>query len=99
MEQISFATNSLAKIQGARHTARFDVHVMYQRWIDVPAERERLTKDLEKIEKEQANGQRQLSNEQFLAKAPAKVVEGLKARAEELRVLREKTVAKLKELT
>jgi len=64
----------------------------------VAAERERLTKELEKIEKEQANGQRQLSNEQFLAKAPAKVVEGLKARAEELRVLQEKTVGKLKEL-
>jgi valyl-tRNA synthetase len=53
---------------------------------------------LEKIEKELANGQRQLSNEQFLAKAPSKVVEGLKTRAEELRVLREKTLAKLLEL-
>ena len=58
----------------------------------------RLKKELEKIEKEIANGQRQLSNEQFLAKAPAKVVEGLKARAEELRVLRGKTVAKMSEL-
>jgi valyl-tRNA synthetase len=64
----------------------------------VAAECARLTKDLEKIEKEQANGQRQLSNEQFLAKAPAKVVEGLNTRAEELRMLRGKTLAKLKEL-
>jgi valyl-tRNA synthetase len=53
---------------------------------------------LEKIEKEIANGQRQLSNEQFLAKAPAKVVEGLKARAEELKVLRDKILAKMKQL-
>ncbi|MGA9904635.1 MAG: hypothetical protein WBQ39_22055, partial [Terriglobales bacterium] len=59
---------------------------------------ERLKKELDKIEKEMANGQRQLSNEQFLAKAPVKVVEGLKARAEELKVLREKTLAKTKEL-
>ena len=83
---------------GARSTSRFDVHVVYERKIDVAAECERLKKELEKIEKEMANGQRQLSNEQFLAKAPAKVVEGLKARAEELKVLREKTLAKMKEL-
>jgi valyl-tRNA synthetase len=64
----------------------------------VAAERERLKKELEKFEKEIANGQRQLSNEQFLAKAPANVVEGLRKRAEELKVLRKKTVAKLTEV-
>jgi valyl-tRNA synthetase len=84
---------------GARSTARFDVHVVYEKKIDVAAECERLKKELEKIEREIANGQRQLSNEQFLAKAPAKVVEGLKARAEELKVLREKTVAQMKEIS
>ena len=99
VERITFVGNSLANLPGARSTSRFDVHAIYEKKIDVAAERERLTKELEKIEKEQANGQRQLSNEQFLAKAPAKVVEGLKTRAEELRMLREKTLSKLKELT
>jgi len=99
VDSIAFVEASLEKVAGARSTSRFDVHAIYEKKIDVAAERERLTKDLEKIEKEQANGQRQLSNEQFLAKAPAKVVEGLKTRAEELRVLREKTLAKLKEVT
>src|SRR4030081_181692 len=98
VEKITFVEGSLAKRAGARGTARFDVHVIYERKIDVAAERERLNKELEKMEKEIANGQRQLSNEQFLAKAPEKVVEGLRRRAEELKVLREKTVAKLKEL-
>jgi len=64
----------------------------------VVAECERLRKELEKMEKEIANGQRQLSNEQFLAKAPTSVVEGLRRRGDELKVLREKTVAKMKEL-
>ena len=73
--------NSLSKLSGARSTARFDVHVVYEKKIDVAAERERLKKELEQIEKEIGNGQRQLSNEQFLAKAPAKVVEGMRARA------------------
>ncbi len=98
VESLNFVDSSLSKIAGARSTARFDVHVIYEKKIDVAAERERLNKDLEKIEKEIANGQRQLSNDQFLAKAPAKVVEGLRARAEELKVLREKTKASLKEL-
>jgi valyl-tRNA synthetase len=99
VERVAFVEASLEKVAGARSTSRFDVHVVYEKKIDVAAEHERLTKELEKIEKEIANGQRQLLNEQFLAKAPPKVVEGLKTRAEELRVLREKTLAKLKELT
>jgi len=98
VEKAVFVEHSLANLPGARSTSRFDVHIVYEKKIDVAAECERLKKELEKIENEIANGQRQLSNEQFLAKAPTKVVEGLKARAEELRVLREKTLAKMKEL-
>jgi len=90
--------SSLAKQAGARSTARFDVHVVYERKIDAAAERERLTKELEKIEKEYANNQRQLGNEQFLAKAPQKVVEGLRSRAQELRGLQEKIKRQLDEL-
>jgi valyl-tRNA synthetase len=90
VEKIAFVDASLAKRAGARSTARFDVHVVYERKIDVAAERERLNKELEKIEKEFANNQRQLSNEQFLAKAPEKVVGGLRRREGELVALREK---------
>jgi valyl-tRNA synthetase len=98
IEKIEFVENSLAKLSGARSTSRFDVHVIYERKIDVAAERERLKKELEQIEKEVGNGQRQLGNEQFLAKAPAKVVEGIRRRAEELAILREKVKSKLDEL-
>jgi valyl-tRNA synthetase len=98
VEKIEFVANSLAKLSGARHTARFDVHVIYERKIDVAAERERLKKELEQIEKEFANGQRQLGNEQFLAKAPTKVVDGIRRRAQELEILREKVKSKLDEL-
>ncbi len=90
VEKITFVESSLAKQAGARSTARFDLHVIYERKIDVAAERERLNKELEKVEKEFANNQRQLSNEQFLAKAPEKVVEGLRRREGELVALREK---------
>jgi len=98
VERITFAEGSLAKLAGARSTARFDVHVIYERKIDILAERERLKKELEKMEKEFANNQKQLDNEQFLAKAPVKVVEGLRNRAAELVVLRDRTRTKLEEL-
>jgi len=98
VESPTFVEGSLAKHAGARSTARFDVHVIYERKIDVSAERERLTKELEKIEKEFGNNQRQLSNEQFLAKAPQKVVEGLRRREQELMGLREKIKRQLDEL-
>ena len=90
VEKLTFVDASLAKQAGARSTSRFNVHVVYERKLNVAAERERLTRELEKIEKEYANNQRQLSNEQFLAKAPQKVVEGLRSRAQELQGLQEK---------
>jgi valyl-tRNA synthetase len=98
VESITFVETSSANKGAARSTARFDVHVIFERKIDVAAECERLRKDLEKLEKEFANNQKQLGNEQFLAKAPAKIVEGLRTRAAELTVLLDKTRNKLKEL-
>jgi valyl-tRNA synthetase len=98
VEKITFVEGSIASKAGARSTARFDVHVIYERKIDVAAESERLKKELEKIEKELTNNQKQLGNEQFLAKAPGKVVEGLRTRGQELLVLQEKAKSQLKEL-
>jgi valyl-tRNA synthetase len=98
VENISFVEGSLAKLSSARSTARFDVHVIYERKVDVAAECDRVKKELEKIEKELANNQKQLGNEQFLAKAPGKVVDGLRSRGQELLVLQVKAQSKLKEL-
>jgi valyl-tRNA synthetase len=98
VEEITFVDSSLSKQAGTRSTARFDVHVIYERTIDVAAECDRLRKELEGIEKEFANNQRQLSNDQFLAKAPEKVIEGLRRRAHEITGLREKIKNQLDEL-
>jgi valyl-tRNA synthetase len=97
-EKITFVESSLAKLAGARGTARFDVHVVYERKIDAAAECERLRKELEKLDKGIGTGLRQLGNEQFLAKAPANVVENLRKQQGELVVLKEKTLSKLQEL-
>jgi len=74
------------------------VAVVFERTIDVPAERERLTKDIAKYEKGLAAAERQLGNEGFLAKAPAHIVEGLKKQEAETRALVEKARAALDSL-
>ena len=95
VESITPAEQSAASQAPSRGTTHFDVRVVYEKKIDKGAERERLNKELEKIEKEIASSQRQLNNQQFLAKAPAHVVEGLRKRGAELEVLRAKSRAKL----
>jgi valyl-tRNA synthetase len=83
----------------AKHsTPAFDVAVVYERPIDIFAERDRLTKDIAKYEKGIAAAERQLGNEGFLAKAPAHIVEGLKKQESETRLLLEKAHAALEAL-
>jgi valyl-tRNA synthetase len=98
VERIEVVNASLAKLPGARHTARFDVHVVYEQKIDVAAECERLQKELEKVEKALANGREKLGNESFLSKAPVHVVEGLRKQVQENEILLEKTKSKMHEL-
>ncbi|MGH9556320.1 MAG: class I tRNA ligase family protein, partial [Terriglobales bacterium] len=98
VDGIAFEEGSLAKEAGARSTARFDVKVVYKQKVDTAAERQRLEKELAKLEAEIANAQRQLSNDQFLAKAPPKVVEGIRRSEQEKQVLLEKTRAALEGL-
>jgi valyl-tRNA synthetase len=83
---------------GTRSTANFDVAVLYERQIDVAAERERLTKDLAKFEKGLAAAERQLGNETFMAKAPAHIVDGLRKQSAETRMLYDKTKTALDDL-
>jgi len=75
-----------------------DLFVEHEKQIDVPAERDRLTKDIAKYEKGLAAAERQLGNEGFLAKAPAHIVEGLKKQEAETRLLLDKARAALEAL-
>jgi valyl-tRNA synthetase len=98
VEKVTFVESSLASAEGSRSTARFDLRVVYERKVDVGAECERLKKEMERIERGIAGGERQLGNEQFLGKAPASVVENLRKQHAEFVILQEKTVAKMREL-
>ncbi len=98
VENIIFADESPAKLSGSRSTTNFDVRLIYEKKIDVGAERERLQKELERYEKEISNGARQLQNEQFLAKAPKQVIDGIRKRSTELEILKTKAQTALAEL-
>jgi len=79
----------------ARSTANFDVAVLYERQIDVAAERERLTKDLAKFTKGLEAAEKQLNNEGFLARAPQHIIDGLKKQQAETLALKQKAEAAL----
>jgi len=98
VEGIGFVDSSLAKVAGARSTSRFDVRVVYERTIDVAAERDRINKELAKLTGELGRATAQLSNDSFLAKAPPNIVDGLRKRKGEVEVLVEKAKAALQEL-
>jgi valyl-tRNA synthetase len=67
-----------------------ELAVLYERQIDIAAERERLNKELAKYEKGLQAAEKQLSNPGFVAKAPAHIIDGLKKQAAETRALKEK---------
>jgi valyl-tRNA synthetase len=75
----------------ARSTASFDVAVVYERKIDVAAERERLTKELARLEKQITTNESRLADASFTAKAPGHIVDGLRKQTADLITLRDKT--------
>jgi valyl-tRNA synthetase len=95
VERIEFVETSLAQTAGARTTSKFEIALLYERQVDAVAERERLLKELAKLDNQLATAQRQLGNEQFLSKAPVKVVEGLRKQEAELKGLIAKIRASL----
>ena len=60
-----------------------DIRMMLKVEIDIAAERERLTKEIDKLEKQIATARSKLDNESFVARAPAAVVEQEKQRVAE----------------
>jgi valyl-tRNA synthetase len=64
-------------------TPEFDVAVVYEREIDVAADRSRLIKEIAEKEMHVANADRQLNDPGFTSKAPAKVIEGRKRQRDE----------------
>ena len=69
---------------GVRATSYFDVRVFHELIIDRDAERLRLVKEKEKLEKAIAQIQKQLENEEFMSRAPEDVVRNVEKRHKEV---------------
>jgi valyl-tRNA synthetase len=98
VEDIHFVSDSLAQAEGARTTARFEVALVYEQKVDKAAERDRAGKELARLEGQFQSAQQRLGNQQFLAKAPPHVVEGLRKQIAELEALIQKLKKRLEGL-
>ncbi|MDE3178729.1 MAG: class I tRNA ligase family protein, partial [Acidobacteriota bacterium] len=68
-------------------TSRLDLRLFHDSRKDAQGERERLGREMAKIEQFLSQTQRQLENEEFMSRAPAGVVRGVEKRHKELSVL------------
>jgi valyl-tRNA synthetase len=85
--KLEFKSGAAPKSPAMRSTPEFDLV------LDIPEVKndpERIRKELEQLDKNIANHERQLQDEKFLAKAPPKVIEGMKAKLADYRAQREK---------
>jgi valyl-tRNA synthetase len=75
-----------AKSGAVRSTATFDVRIAYSDTVDATAEKTRLKKDVEGLQKAIASKERQLGDETFRGRAPEKIIKGLEATLGEQRI-------------
>ncbi|MGA3048566.1 MAG: valine--tRNA ligase [Terracidiphilus sp.] len=98
LARVSTIKFSNTELQGPgvfRYLNLYEARIDYEATIDVHAERERLTKDIAKYEKQIASDGSQLSDTKFLAKAPEHIVAGKRKQLAETRLLLEKARAAL----
>ena len=81
-----------------RALPEFALKISHKDAVDLEAERARLRKEETKLQEELRSLDAQLRNEQFLSKAPAKVVDALRQRQSELIQKHAKTAETLEKL-
>src|SRR5579884_1500000 len=87
--KMDFRAEEAPRAPAIRSTAHFDL-VLEVPAAQAEAQQRRIAKDIEQLDKNIANLERQLSDEKFLAKAPPHVVEGMRKKLEEYRAQRRK---------
>jgi valyl-tRNA synthetase len=85
LQALNFTRERLAAdLSGVRVAPAFDLRLLHDEKVDREAERARLRKEKEKLERQLAQAKAQLGNEVFLNRAPRDVVRGVKLRHSEL---------------
>jgi valyl-tRNA synthetase len=87
LSDLKFSSEHLQQTGGAvRSTAQFDVRIVYTETMDVAAEKARLQKESEGLQKAIASKEKQLGNETFRSRAPENIIKGLEATLAEQRI-------------
>jgi valyl-tRNA synthetase len=86
------------KSGAVRSSAKFDVRIAYSDTIDATAERARLRKEIEGLQKAIASKERQLEDPTFRSRAPEKIIKGLEATLAEQRIELKKLQDRLAQL-
>jgi valyl-tRNA synthetase len=81
-----------------RSTARFDLRIGYDEAVDKQEEIARLKKEIERLARDIESKKARLADETFLSKAPAKIVEDLKATLAGREIEYQKLLERLKQL-
>jgi valyl-tRNA synthetase len=87
-----------AGTEAQRSTALYDVRIAYSDTVDVAAEKIRLKKETEGLQKAIASKKRQLGDETFRSRAPEKIIKGLEATLAEQRIELRKLQDRLSQL-
>ncbi len=82
-----------------RSTAQFDLRIAYGEAVDKQAEIARLTKEIERLAKDIESKKTRLADESFLSKAPAKIVDDLRATLSARQIEHQKLLDRLTQLT
>ena len=81
-----------------RSTAQFDLRIAYGETVDKQAEVARVRKEIERLAKDIESKQKRLADDTFRSKAPAKVVDDLRALLAERQLEHKKLLDRLKQL-
>jgi len=86
------------KSGAVRSTATFDVRVVYSETVDAVAEKTRLTKESEGLQRAIASKEKQLGNKTFRERAPKDIITGLEATLAQQKIELEKLQRRLGDL-
>jgi valyl-tRNA synthetase len=99
LNELKISPAAMEQAGGAvRSSSTFDVRIAYSDTVDVKAEKTRLTKETEGLQKAIASKEGQLGNETFRSRAPEKIIKGLEATLAEQRVELKKLQDRLAQL-
>jgi valyl-tRNA synthetase len=81
-----------------RSTSQFDLRIAYGEAVDKDVELSRLRKEIDRLAKDVASKQTRLADETFISKAPAKIVEDLRATLAARQIEHQKLLDRLSQL-